>query len=376
MAEKANKRKSWSLNEKITLYVRCGGRCSLCGSDLLRHHLTGDEGVYGELAHIVAHEPGGPRGNGKVPYDERETIDNIIVLCHPCHKDMDDNPDKYPEEWLKEKKNTRERNAMMQQALPDTAARQAIVFTAPIAGKGIPVSEHDIRKALFDSNLFPGPSPSVNIELMDIYKENDSHFWSSAEKELSVRFARNMQGVSSKEGYAIFGIAPMPLLVKFGSLLTELPNTTIFNLFRAPERAWCWADQNSRKDDVSFELRRYQSPSSEIRPKALVLSLTSDIVERVKAYEKYDIWEIRASNIKYETIQTRQGLENFRLMILSVLDKMSKEEGDIHVFMAIPNSAAIMFGMCLKPKAHPNIILYDFLSSLNMDKEAITIPCL
>ena len=76
----------------------------------------------------------------------------------------------------------------------------------------------------------------------------------------------------------------------------------------------------------------------------------------------------------YESIKSSHRLNVFGETVLNLLDEISKAPGDIiHVYSAIPNSAAVMFGLKYMKKANNSLRIYDYISSLNMDKEAITI---
>lgn len=376
MEEKENSRKSWSPYERISLWVGCGGRCTLCGRDLLRSHLTGDPGVYGEFAHIEAHSPKGPRGNGKTPYDKKESIDNIIVLCRVCHPNIDKYPDKYPTEYLQQRKLRWESEVRQKVYMEENSARQVLIFSAPIAGTHIDVSDKEIRKALFDIDLFPGENHFIHIDLQEVDLENEELFWKSSERKLVHQFEKKVVLEDIPEGLAVFGIAPIPLLIKFGTLLSDLPNCNIFNLYRDPNRRWCWNEEANASSQVKYIINKPEENTTSDQPKALVISMTSDISDRIKALNRFKIWEVKSSVYGYESLQTRKDLESFRLTLLNLLDEISKAPGDIHIFMAAPNAAAIMLGMCLKPKLNQNIITYDYISSLKMDKEAIKISCL
>lgn len=62
----------------------------------------------------------------------------------------------------------------------------------------------------------------------------------------------------------------------------------------------------------------------------------------------------------------------FGKIVLQVLDEISKQPGDeIHVYSAIPNSAAIMFGTKFMKKANNSLYLYDYISSTGQDVLAI-----
>lgn len=373
MAKTKNNRKTWSPYETVSLWVGCGGRCTLCGRDLLHSHLTGDPGIYGEFAHIEAHSPNGPRGNGKKPYDEIESIDDIIVLCRVCHPNIDKYPEKYPTKLLQERKKSWEAEVRSKVYMADNRSRQVIVFTAPIAGKLIDVTEKEIRNALFDVNLFPGENQALHINLQEADTENGKDYWTNADKKLIRFFNQRISLEDNTDGYAIFGIAPIPLLIRFGTLLSDLPNCNVFNSYRDPERRWCWNDADRQFTSVDYSIHRPSEDKSPNTDKALVISMTSDISDRIKALNQFKIWEVKSSKHGYEALQSRQDLEAFRHTILTVLDEMSKEPGNIHIFMAGPNSAAIMLGMCLTPKINQDVITYDYIASTGQDVLAIKI---
>ena len=50
---------------RIFLFVRAGGRCQFdgCNRYLIEHHLTKDDGIFAQMAHIWAFGDAGPRAN-------------------------------------------------------------------------------------------------------------------------------------------------------------------------------------------------------------------------------------------------------------------------------------------------------------------------
>lgn len=68
--------------------------------------------ILGEICHIEAASPEGPRYNPNQTDEERRSFDNLILLCESCHKEIDNklNESKYPVALLKEwKKNHQEK---------------------------------------------------------------------------------------------------------------------------------------------------------------------------------------------------------------------------------------------------------------------------
>lgn len=87
-----------SASDKVNkvVWVNCGGRCAMCreelclpGASSLLFHLVGD------VAHIVAEEEGGPRGQSPTTLEERNSEPNLLLLCKRHHKMVDDDPATY-----------------------------------------------------------------------------------------------------------------------------------------------------------------------------------------------------------------------------------------------------------------------------------------
>jgi hypothetical protein len=82
------------------LWGRAAGFCSRpgCQSDLTKLEDGGKNYNVGEMAHVIAHSPSGPRGGGSGGSDNYE---NLILLCPTCHRDIDKAPaGKFPEDML------------------------------------------------------------------------------------------------------------------------------------------------------------------------------------------------------------------------------------------------------------------------------------
>lgn len=73
------------------LWGRAAGMCSRpdCGADLTRLVDGGENYNVGEMAHVIAHSPSGPRGRNDAGSD---AYDNLILLCPTHHRDIDKAP--------------------------------------------------------------------------------------------------------------------------------------------------------------------------------------------------------------------------------------------------------------------------------------------
>jgi hypothetical protein len=88
------------------LWVKAGGRCSICQEQLATDAMGDDDpSVFGEECHIVAQSPGGPRADEIADIDG---YDNLILLCRKHHKQVDDQRTHFTVERLKEIKREHE----------------------------------------------------------------------------------------------------------------------------------------------------------------------------------------------------------------------------------------------------------------------------
>jgi len=98
---------SITLKTRKMLWGRAANRCAFsdCRRELVMDATeTDDESIIGEECHIIAREDEGPRGDATFPVEKRDKYDNLILLCNTHHKLIDDQPNTYTVEKLKEVK--------------------------------------------------------------------------------------------------------------------------------------------------------------------------------------------------------------------------------------------------------------------------------
>ncbi|MFW9257403.1 HNH endonuclease [Nostoc sp. CALU 546] len=82
-----------------TLWGRSGNRCAFCKIELTP---IGSKSTLGEMAHIVAKSPKGPRGQSNLTSEQRDECSNLILLCPTHHTLIDSNPEEWKVEKLKQ----------------------------------------------------------------------------------------------------------------------------------------------------------------------------------------------------------------------------------------------------------------------------------
>lgn len=92
---------SISVQDRKRLWGRAASRCAFpdCRQELIAE-MTAAEGVYlvGQEAHIVGQSPDGPRGESDLT--ERDTYENLVLLCAHHHITIDSDVSAYPVEKL------------------------------------------------------------------------------------------------------------------------------------------------------------------------------------------------------------------------------------------------------------------------------------
>lgn len=96
------------------LWANSGNKCAFCKKELTKIQF-GVTTICGEECNIVSQRLKGPRHRILKNYD---VVDNLILLCQEHHKMIDDNPEKFSEEYLKRLK------AMHESKVKKTIKRQ------------------------------------------------------------------------------------------------------------------------------------------------------------------------------------------------------------------------------------------------------------
>ncbi|GGM16228.1 hypothetical protein [Nakamurella endophytica] len=101
--------RSISLDTERQLWAASAGFCERpeCMQYLFHAGDNGKVVTLGQLAHVVAASPGGPRADPAADEQLLAAFDNLIVLCPTCHYVVDHAEEEYPVEVLSRWKRTR-----------------------------------------------------------------------------------------------------------------------------------------------------------------------------------------------------------------------------------------------------------------------------
>ncbi len=127
------------------LYGRAADRCSYSDPEcrIILTEESQKHGVkqFGEMAHIVAKSPDGPRGDAYFPKENLNKYGNLILLCRNHHRRVDECYKDYPVEKLHKMKKKHEKwvNESLKKEMPNVnfpeldVAAKAIVSTTSIS---------------------------------------------------------------------------------------------------------------------------------------------------------------------------------------------------------------------------------------------------
>lgn len=96
--------------DRLILYGKSGRRCSMpdCRANLIPEIAPDIETNISENAHIKAFGDSGPRSDKKMNQSEKNSYENLLLVCSSCHTIIDKNPGVYTVEKLLKIKNDHE----------------------------------------------------------------------------------------------------------------------------------------------------------------------------------------------------------------------------------------------------------------------------
>ncbi len=369
-------RKSIPTTTKEMLWGKAAGRCEMIGCNKLVYEsfVTHDEVKLGEIAHNIAANKGGPRGT-KEPFwhidstidddDDYNTIDNLLLLCPECHAEVDKNSRNYSVELLRKMKKQHEDRIRSLTSITEERECLLVSFAAPIGKRIFYLAKDQMLLSLADSRYFSAPENRIDLSQTDI---QDGEFVTVQKKNLKRSFTAyvepRLKGTSKP--VAVFSLAPIPLLILFGSLFPTGTHMFIFQKLRNPtDREWFWTPEKA--EHTTFRFVPPVSPAPTHIP-CLTLEGTaiiddSRIVAAISNIEgDIDIWRIQAINHGYDLLCNEGVLREWNNLVLQTMNEIRTLYGHttpVRIFPAINNSLAVETGRARLEKTDSEWIIYD-----------------
>lgn len=360
------------------LWGRAAGRCQFsgCNRSLWKSPVTQEDVNIAERAHIWSASDDGPRGNEGIDEEQLNSLENLLLFCHDCHRKIDNERDggRYTAELLQQWKREHEDRVELVTGIEPSKRSYIIVYGAPVGDHSSPLTFQATAPALFPEH-YPALDRVISLEMSGPWRDRDPDFWAREQENLRRRFDRDLRPLIESgdiEHLSVFGFAPQPLLMLLGSLLTDIPAAQARQLRREPQ-SWAWP-----KDPAQAEFT-VQRPDKRDGMSALILSLSATVTnERITRVcgANTNIWKITVSEPGRDCISSPDDLSAFRTVARDIIDEIKAahgEEAALHVFPAMPVSAAVDFGRIRMPKADTAWRIYDEVKERGGFIEAITL---
>lgn len=371
--------------DKIKLWVRSGGRCAICNKYLL--DLKYDVSV-GEMAHVIGWSKAkkSPRGNAALALDQRNTVDNLILLCADHHKIADTKEllEEFTIERLMRHKTDHESRIHHLTELQIDSESVVLRMLGGIRGVSAEVSKEHSRNVIFNSekkfamfiDSFDKHGIEIDLNKLPDPEENWEGYWSVGKGIIDKSLRVLIEGVEkgSIRHLSVFAISRIPLLVYLGYKLGDKIPSSLYQKHRGEEETWMWSEQAKAETFEIVRLKEHDSANV-----ALVLSLSGSInPEELPSdiYTNSNIYEIRpvGTTPNRDILRNKTSYENFNKTyheFLSQMEVKHKTCSEIHLFPAVPVTAAIACGRGIMRDAQPAITVYDRTG--NSYKQTLTI---
>jgi len=314
------------------------------------------------MAHVVAYRRGGPRGGSSLSPAYLNNVDNLMLLCQPCHTLVDRDPKTYTVNRLKKTKRQHEERIEHLTGLSANLTTDVVRFTATIGGRTVRIPFDEITKAV--EPYYPRDRKGTEIDLTNL-DDRHSGFLDVARQKITASISalaeRTLDGTETHR-LAVFALGPIPLLIHLGRELSDKMNVDVFQRHRDTED-WCWKSSGA---NVSYTFRQVREGTDKARV-ALCLSLSGcidpsslpkDIDQRFTVYEITLVGQ--SPNPGFLRLKT--DLDAFVAMYQMALREIAGVHGSIselHLFPAVPAPVAVHCGRALFPKIDPTLLVYD-----------------
>ncbi|RTZ03584.1 SAVED domain-containing protein [Flavobacterium bomense] len=361
------------------LWVKSGGRCQYdsCNIPLWKDSLMQKDLNKSYISHIVGAKEDGPRGDAILSKELETDFENLLLLCDECHRRIDKREvENHTRNSLIEMKKKQERNIELLTSLTPDKKSHIVSFTAKIGSFEPTINFGDCIQALLPE-YYPVSDNIIQLGTSNLaIKDNKENYWEIHSNQLEEVVKQQIKPLVVQEKtphFSVFALAPQPLLIKLGTLISELSISEIYQLHREPKQTWKW-----QNDEDAIEVKLIE-PTKIYSEVALVISLSDNVSDdRIHNVLGKDvsIWKVTVDNPNRNVLKNKQTLINFKNQIRNAYSKIKLQypnDKPIHVFPIMPNSCAVETGRVWMEKADLSLVIYDQNTANNGFSKAIEI---
>lgn len=352
------------------LWAKAAGRCEYdgCNKLLYKDDLTSEDINRGFVAHIIAASPDGPRGDEVLSALLVDDISNVMLMCHDHHRLIDhEQVAEHTVDRLRAMKKKHEDRVKEVTEIDAAKISVPIVYGTNIGQEAVSIPRRELAQAMLPGNYPTENVVTISCQNSGIY-DSQELFWQAEVAQLEQKYNESLKPLIGKEDIdcvSVFALAPQPLLVKLGTMLSDLHKVKVYQKHREPD-TWKW--QEITKPNPM----RISRPQDTSKTPVLVFSLSAKAISnrvRNRFGDDASIWEMTAEDPNNDMLRSADQLSEFRQLTRKVLDDINATSAfdSVKVFMAMPAACAVELGRVWMPKADKTLVLFDKNNAVDED---------
>lgn len=348
------------------LWGRAAARCEFsdCNKILYKSPVTQESVNLAEKAHVYSFSADGPRGWGPFASNPAalNSVQNLMLVCGDCHKliDEDKKGTKYSAGLLQEWKSNHEARVRAATGISSSKRSHVVLYGARIGDEHSPLNMHAAFDGMFPDR-FPADDRAINLSMQSGLDDATPQFWVAQAAHLRKEFVRQLRP-RIEEGqpnhFSIFALAPQPLLIQLGALLTDKVPAVTYQPVREPKT---WRRQ-PHPTGFRFIVNK---PSDLSGTPAILFSLSANVAhDRIRNTlgTSASIWELTSNDCHNDFLRSEEQLSMFRETVRKLLAEVTASHPharEIAIFPVMPVACAVELGRVRQPKADLPWTVYD-----------------
>lgn len=183
-----------SLKDAKILWGKSGGKCAISKKDIIQEKKEGNKYIIGEVAHIEGEKPGSARYNPDMTVD-RNSYENLILLSPDFHTIIDNNPEEYTVDKLKQIKKNHEEwvEFSLKRHMPNVTFAELEVIvkylaTTPILGSDDSMTLIPPKEKIERNNLSTEVENLITLGMLQVKQVKEY-----LNKHLDIEFAERLK---------------------------------------------------------------------------------------------------------------------------------------------------------------------------------------
>lgn len=368
-----------------SVWADAGGCCMFkgCGKDLSVVPLYNKKKRVAYLAHIIASDPDGPRGNHD-SHRLSNSPENIMLMCDMHHRLIDVFAlDNYPAPRLQQMRlEHTSKVRMYREAMQFTEAHVMTLF-ADLGNISTHYPDSEFLEVLLAEKLSMHPHVKRHLEYRKRDDRTSPDFWGNYLHEMELRISNMVQEMrfqNSVDVLAVFPLHHTPTLILAGRITGEARRVRVFQPSRK-RKSWLWDPNAIEHPPGTFKVfGKTNFKSDEV---LLTVELTAhldrktlpDTLNDALDSERMPWIRIKLDSPDGECIGKKEDLEQFvntaRHTINFIQDQIRAKR--VHLIVMSPSSTTFSLGQLMQVGHHAEFILYDRANWEQPFVEAFTI---